>query len=122
MLIWIQTLHWVAVLITINIMLIFNVQRLMPTPAMSLVLLILLALGTFLAGLNLLSLQSCFLGLALALAVPATCRLQHSVLFFVLAAAFLIGVTMTFWLGKAAAVLPGTSERRGSIRSMPGGR
>jgi hypothetical protein len=33
MLVWTQTLHRAAVLITINIMLIFNVQRLMPTPA-----------------------------------------------------------------------------------------
>src|SRR5277367_929248 len=68
--IWTQALHWAAVLITMNIMLLSNVQRLLPTPAMSLVLLSLLALGTFLAGLNLLSLQIGFLGLALALAVP----------------------------------------------------
>jgi hypothetical protein len=77
-----------------------NVQRLLPTPAMSLVLLSLLALGTFLAGLNLLSLQIGFLGLALALAVPAIAWLKNSMLFFILGAVFLIGLAMTFWLSQ----------------------
>jgi hypothetical protein len=99
-LIWTQALHWAAVLITMNIMLLSNVQRLLPTPAMSLVLLSLLALGTFLAGLNLLSLQIGFLGLALALAVPAIAWLKNSMLFFILGAVFLIGLAMTFWLSQ----------------------
>ena len=49
----------------------------------------LLALGTFLAGINLLSLPICFLGLALALSVPAIAWL--------LAAVLLIGLGITFW-------------------------
>src|SRR6516162_11046317 len=48
-LIWTQALHWIAVLVTMNIMLASGVQKLLPTPATSLVLLMLLALGTFLA-------------------------------------------------------------------------
>ena len=99
-LLWTQALHWVAVLITMNIMLLSNVQRLLPAPAMSLVLMSLLALGTFLAGLNLLSLQIGFLGLALALAVPAIAWLKNSMLFFILGAVFLIGLAMTFWLSQ----------------------
>jgi len=70
-LIWTQALHWVAVLVAMNIMLVSGVQTLLPTPATSLVLLILLALGTFLAGVGLLSLQIGFLGLAMGLSVPA---------------------------------------------------
>ena len=70
-LMWIQGLHWLAVLVTMNIMLLSGVQQLLPTLATSLVLLILLGLGTFLAGVHLASLQIGFLGLALALAVPA---------------------------------------------------
>ena len=74
-LMWTQALHWLAVLVTMNIMLFSGVQQLLPTLATSLVLLILLALGTFLAGVHLLSLQIGFLGFALALAVPcAVCR------------------------------------------------
>jgi hypothetical protein len=72
-------------------------QRLLPVPATSLVLLMLLALGTFLAGINLLSVQICFLGLAMALAVPAIAWLKQSALFLLLAAVLLIGLGITFW-------------------------
>jgi hypothetical protein len=99
-LIWTQALHWVAVLVTMNIMLVSGVQTLLPTPATSLVLLILLALGTFLAGISLLSLQIGFLGLAMGLAVPAISWLQQSLIFFLLGAALLIGLGITFWLSQ----------------------
>ena len=99
-LIWTQALHWVAVLATMNIMLISGVQQLLPTPATSLVLLILLALGTFLAGVSLLSLQIAFLGLAMGLAVPAISWVQQSVIFFLLGAMLLIGLGITFWLSQ----------------------
>ena len=99
-LIWTQALHWIAVLIAMNIMLASGVQQLLPTPATSLVLLILLALGTFLAGVSLLSLQIAFLGLAMGLAVPAISWLQQSVIFFLLGAALLIGLGITFWLSQ----------------------
>ncbi|WP_426608770.1 hypothetical protein [Bradyrhizobium sp. McL0616] len=97
-LIWTQALHWVAVLVTMNIMLVSGVQQLLPTPATSLVLLTLLALGTFLAGVSLLSLQIAFLGIAMSLAVPAISWLQQSVIFFLLGAVLLIGLGITFWL------------------------
>ncbi|HEY0848636.1 MAG TPA: hypothetical protein VGD96_01900 [Bradyrhizobium sp.] len=97
-LIWTQALHWIAVLVTMNIMLVSGVQQLLPTPATSLVLLTLLALGTFLAGVSLLSLQISFLGLAMAVAVPAISWLKQSVLFFLLGAVLLIGLGITFWL------------------------
>ena len=97
-LIWTQALHWIAVLVTMNIMLVSGVQQMLPTPATSLVLLTLLALGTFLAGVSLLSLQIAFLGLAMGLAVPAISWLQQSVIFFLLGAVLLIGLGLTFWL------------------------
>jgi hypothetical protein len=94
-LIWTQALHWVAVLVTINIMLVSGVQQLLPTPATSLVLLTLLA---FLAGVSLLSLQISFLSFAMGAAVPAISWLQQSVIFFLLGAVLLIGLGITFWL------------------------
>jgi len=97
-LIWTQALHWIAVLVTMNIMLVSGVQQLLPTPATSLVLLTLLALGCFLAGLSLLSLRLCFLGVAMMAAVPAISWLKQSILFFLLAAVLLVGLGMTFWL------------------------
>ena len=66
-LLWTQALHWVAILVTMNIVLLSGVRQMLPAPAISLVLLTLLALGTFLAGVNFLSLRISFLGLALAL-------------------------------------------------------
>ena len=96
--IWTQALHWVAVLVTMNIMLVSGVQQLLPTPATGLVLLTLLALGTFLAGVSLLSLQISFLGLAMGVAVPAISWLKQSVFFFLLGAVLLIGLGITFWL------------------------
>ena len=69
-LVWTQAVHWIAVRVAMNIMLLAGVQQLLPAPS-SLVLLMLLALGSFLAGLNLASLELCFLGLILARAVPA---------------------------------------------------
>jgi hypothetical protein len=106
-LIWMLALHWIAVLVTMNVMLLSGVQRLLPAPATSLVLLALLALGTFLAGLNLLSARLCFFGLAMLAAVPAISWLKQSILFFLLAAALLIGLGTSFFVreepGRAAA-------------------
>ena len=96
-LMWTQALHWLAVLVTMNIMLLSGVQQLLPTLATSLVLLMLLALGTFLAGVHLLSLQIGFLGVALALAVPAISWVKQSALFLILAVVFFAGLAMAFW-------------------------
>jgi hypothetical protein len=113
-LIWTQALHWVAVLVTMNIILVSAVQQLLPTPATSLVLLTLLALGTFLAGISLLSLQICFLGLAMGVAVPALSWLQQSVIFFLLASVLLIGLGITFWLrqGQGRAATPDSTKNQ----------
>jgi hypothetical protein len=96
-LIWTQSVHWVAILVAMNIMLLSGVQQFVPAPATSLVLLLLLALGTFLAGLNLSLLPICFLGIALALAVPVISWLKQSVLFLVLIAVFFVGIAVTLW-------------------------
>ena len=83
-----------------NIMLLAGVQQLLPAPATSLVLLILLALGSFLAGVNLASLELCFLGLVLALAVPAVSWVKQSVLFVILAGALVLGIGIAFWSSR----------------------
>jgi uncharacterized membrane protein YedE/YeeE len=57
----------------------------------------LLALGTFLAGVHLRSLQIGFLGVALALAVPAISWVKQSALFLILAVVFFVGLAMAFW-------------------------
>jgi hypothetical protein len=102
-LIWTQALHWLAILVTMNVVLLSGVQNMLPAPATGLVLLTLLALGTFLAGINFLSLRICFLGAAMAAAVPAIAWLKQSALFLVLAAIFLIGLAVAFWPRQARA-------------------
>jgi hypothetical protein len=95
--IWKQALHWGAILVAMNIMLLAGVQQFMPSPATGLVLLMLLALGTFLAGLNLSSLQICFLGVAMALAVPAIAWFKQFSLFLLLGALLLVGLGLILW-------------------------
>ena len=92
-----QALHWGAILVAMNIMLLAGVQQIMPAPATGLVLLMLLVLGAFLAGLNLSSLQICFLGVAMAVAVPAIAWLKQFALFLLLGAVLLVGLGLTFW-------------------------
>ena len=98
-----QALHWAAILVTMNIVLLSGVQRMLPAPATGLVLLTLLALGTFLAGVNFLSLQICFLGVAMAVAVPAIAWFKQSALFLLLAAVLVMGLVMAFWRGARPA-------------------
>ena len=88
----------VAILVTMNIVLLSGVRQMLPAPAISLVLLTLLALGTFLAaGVNFLTLPISFLGLGLGLAVPAMAWFKQSALFLVLAAIFVIGLGLALW-------------------------
>jgi hypothetical protein len=101
-LVWTQAVHWAAVLVAMNVVLLPGIQRLFPPMATSLVLLILLALGTFLAGLNLPSVQICFQGFALVLAAPAISWLKQSALFLALAVVAVIGLVLAFWSRRIA--------------------
>ena len=60
-------------------------------------LLILLAVGTFLAGVNLLSLQVSFLGVAMALSIPAMTWLKQASLLLLLAGVAVVGLAIAFW-------------------------
>jgi hypothetical protein len=94
--VWTQALHWLAFLVAMNIVLLPDVQRMLTAPATGLSLLMLLALGTFVAGVHV-SWQICALGIAMALFVPAIAWLTEASLFLVLSLVALIGVGMTFW-------------------------
>ena len=48
--VWTQALHWLAFLVTMNIVLLPDVQTMLSAPGNGLALLMLLALGTFVAG------------------------------------------------------------------------
>ncbi|HWJ17688.1 MAG TPA: hypothetical protein VNR65_03065 [Geobacterales bacterium] len=96
-LIWTQALHWAAFLATMNLLLISDVQRMLNADATGLAVLLLLALGTFVAGVHSLSWQTCTLGVVMALAVPAIAWIEESALVLLLSAIALIGLSSLFW-------------------------
>jgi len=96
-LVWTQAAHWVAVIVAMNLVLLRGFQQLMPVQAAGLVLMLLLGLGTFLAGVNLMSLRICFLGLAMALAIPAMTWLKQASLLLALAGIAIAGLAVAFW-------------------------
>jgi hypothetical protein len=96
-LIWTQAAHWATILVAMNLVLLRGVQQLLPIQATGLVLLLLLATGTFLAGINLLSLRICFLGFAMALSIPAMTWLKQASLLLLLGGVAIAGLVIAFW-------------------------
>lgn len=92
-----QALHWLAFLVVINMMLLPTVQRHFSANATGLAIFTLLSLGTFTAGLQLLSWQVCLLGLIMALGVPALAWVENSTLFLLLIVAGVIEIAALFW-------------------------
>jgi hypothetical protein len=95
-LIWTQVLHWLAFLVAMNLTLLSGVQSTVSTET-GLVILALLALGTFVAGVHILAWQICVLGVVMALCVPAIAWIERSALFLALAALALVGIGAAFW-------------------------
>jgi len=102
-LVWTQALHWTAFLVAMNLLLISDVQRMLSTDATGLAILLLLALGTFVAGVHTLSWQTCVLGLVMALAVPAIAWVEESalILVFVLVALLVVGGVILTTAGRS---------------------
>lgn len=92
-----QVLHWAAALVAMNLMMAFRVQTQLTPQATSMVLLNLLALSTFLAGVNFLSLPILFLGAAMALSVPAIAWLTQSLLLILLIVLLVGGIVIALW-------------------------
>ncbi len=95
-LIWTQGLHWLAFLVAMNIVLISDVQRMLNADATGLAILLLLALGTFVAGVHTLSWQTCVLGLVMALGVPAIAWVEESALVLLLSVIALVAIGGAF--------------------------
>jgi hypothetical protein len=96
-LLWTQFLHWGAFLFAMNLLLTANVQQMLNADATGLALLMLLALGTFVAGVHSLSWQTCALGALMALCVPAIAWIEESALIVLLAVIALAGLGALFW-------------------------
>jgi hypothetical protein len=90
-----QSLHWLAFLIAMSIVLLPSVNTFLNGPATGLALMLLLALGTFVAGVHV-SIEIAFLGILLALTVPALAWLKQSALLLVLIGLVIGGIAIAF--------------------------
>jgi hypothetical protein len=96
-LIWTQALHWGAFLVAMNLALLPTVQALAATDTTGLTILLLLALGTFIAGVHIASWRMCANGLIMALGVPAIAWLDQSALFVTLVVIAVVCVSAAFF-------------------------
>jgi hypothetical protein len=92
-----QALHWSAFLLVMNMLLLSSVQRLFTSTATALAIFTLLALGTFTAGIQVLSWQIALLGLIMALGIPAIAWIENSALLVVLIVAVVVGIGAVLW-------------------------
>jgi hypothetical protein len=92
-----QVLHWLAFLGAMWLMFLPEVRGVVNDNATSLALLILLALGTFVAGVHARVWRICAVGLFLAAAVPAVAWIQESAMLLLVAALLLAVVGIVFW-------------------------
>ena len=96
-LIWMQVAHWVTILVAMNLVLLQGVQQVLPIQATGLVLMLLLGAGTVLAGIHLLSLRISFLGVAMAMSIPAMTWFKQASLLLLLAGVAIAGLAVAFW-------------------------
>jgi len=92
-----QILHWFAFLLVMNMVLLSSVQKIFNAQATGLAIFTLLALGTFTAGVHVLSWQVCLLGLIMALGIPAIAWIENSALLFLLIAGVILGIVIVVW-------------------------
>jgi hypothetical protein len=92
-----QGLHWLAFILVMNMLFLPNVQRVFTSGSTGLAIFTLLALGTFTAGVHILSWQVCLLGLIMAFGIPAIAWIENSALLLVLAAAVVMGIGAVIW-------------------------
>ena len=99
-LIWTQAAHWLAFFAAMNLLLLPNVQKMLNADATGLAILLLLALGTFVAGIHIPAVEVCILGFVMALFVPAIAWIEEAALIVLLGVVVLIGAgTMFWWIG-----------------------
>lgn len=92
-----QALHWLAFLIAMWLMFLPEVRGVVNDNATSLALLILLALGTFVAGVHARVWRICVVGAFLAVSVPAVAWIQESAMLLLVGALLLAVAGLAFW-------------------------
>lgn len=92
-----QGLHWTAFLLVMNLILLPSVGDILNANATGLAVLMLLALGTFTAGVHVLSWQICLLGIIMAFCVPAAAWIEASALIVALITIAVFGIGFMLW-------------------------
>ena len=92
-----QALHWAAFLLVMNLILLPSVGTILNANATGLAVLMLLALGTFTAGVHILSWQICLLGIIMAFCVPAAAWIEASALIVVLILVAVLAIGFVLW-------------------------
>ena len=92
-----QVLQWAAVLVSMYLLTVSDVQRSLAANATGLMLLTVLALGVFVSGLDLRAWKLCVTGAFLAVAVPVIAWIQHAALLLLLIGIALIALLFLYW-------------------------
>ena len=101
-----QAFHWLAFLVAMRVMMWPDIERQLTANASGLAILMLLALGTFTAGVHALTWQVCVLGLFMAAAVPVLAWFEQSAaLWFLLTGAVLVIGLAFLWAKHRARAL-----------------
>jgi hypothetical protein len=80
-----------------NMLLLASVQQVFTASSTGLAIFTLLSLGTFTAGVHVLSWQVCLLGLIMALGIPAIAWVENSALIGLLIAGVVLGIGVVIW-------------------------
>jgi hypothetical protein len=93
-----EALHWAAVLVAMYVVFEAAVKQMMSSDASALVLLTVLALGTFTAGVHVAAWRICLVGVVLALLVPAIAWLEQATLLLLLIAIVLVAIVVLYFM------------------------
>jgi hypothetical protein len=93
-----QALHWAAVVFAMDLVFVADVKQMMSDFGSSLMVLTVLALGTFTAGIHIAAWRVCLVGIVLGLGVPAIAWFEERTLLMFLLALALVGAVGVFFV------------------------
>jgi hypothetical protein len=116
---WTQALHWAAVLVAMHLLFVAEGRRMIDDGGSALAALVLLALGTFTAGIQLRAWQICVLGALMAAGVPAVVWLGRTALLLLLAMLVLAAIAVVAWRMQRGHKTSGAVDRPAAARPAP---
>lgn len=115
-----QALHWIAVLVAMQLLFIGDVRQIMSADGSALSVMTILALGTFTAGVDTELWRMCLVGIVLAIGVPAIAWFEESALLLMMAVIVLAAVAMAFFWRQLRGSKQASAAGQPSPVSKPG--